>query len=131
MRADIHDGQEHKRSIHGPDTEAQDQSSPSVTFGLQHTAGPYRRSGRTEARIGLRMMPTFPRSSLSFRTAGFPQYGWKAGLSDGALPYGPQLQPAPGIRWSSSSLHPSFVHFVAHIDGTALSRACGLDCAPP
>ena len=37
----IHDGQEHKRSIHGPDTEAQDQSSPSVTFGLQHTAGPY------------------------------------------------------------------------------------------
>jgi hypothetical protein len=25
------------------------------------------RSGRTEARIGLRMMPTFPRSSLSFR----------------------------------------------------------------
>jgi hypothetical protein len=42
MRADIHDGQEHKRSIHGPDTEAQDQSSPSITFGLQHTAGPYR-----------------------------------------------------------------------------------------
>jgi hypothetical protein len=41
MRADIHDGQEHKRSIHGPDTEAQDQSSPSVTFGLQHTAGAY------------------------------------------------------------------------------------------
>src|SRR6266566_5298207 len=43
------------------------------------------RSGRIEARIGLRMMPTFPRSPLSFRTAGFPQYGWKAGLSDGAF----------------------------------------------
>jgi predicted small integral membrane protein len=28
------------------------------------------RSGRIEARTGLRMMPTFPRSSLSFRTAG-------------------------------------------------------------
>ena len=41
MRADIHDGQEHKRSIHGPDTEAHDQLSPSITFGLQHTAGPY------------------------------------------------------------------------------------------
>jgi hypothetical protein len=41
MRADIHDGQEHERSIHGPDTEAQDQSPPSFTFGLQHTAGPY------------------------------------------------------------------------------------------
>ena len=76
-------------------------------------------SGRIETRIGLRMMPTFPRSSLSFRTAGFPQYGWKAGLSDGAFLYVAQLKPAPGIRWSSSSLRPSFVHFVAHIDGTA------------
>src|SRR6476660_8687938 len=42
-------------------------------------------SGRIEARIGLRMMPTFPRPSLSFRTAGFPRYGWKVGLSDGAF----------------------------------------------
>ena len=41
MRADIHDGQEHERSIHGPDTEAQDQSPPSLTSDLQHTAGPY------------------------------------------------------------------------------------------
>jgi hypothetical protein len=44
------------------------------------------RSGRIEARTGLRMMPTFPRSPLSFRTAGFPRYGWKAGFSDGAFP---------------------------------------------
>ena len=36
-----HDGQEHERSIHGPDTEAQDQSPPSLTSDLQHTAGPY------------------------------------------------------------------------------------------
>ncbi len=43
MRADIHDGQEHGRSIHGPDTEAQDQLSPSLTSSLQHTAGPYSR----------------------------------------------------------------------------------------
>jgi len=43
-------------------------------------------SGRTEARTGLRMMPTSPRSPLSFRTAGFPRYGWKAGLSDRAFP---------------------------------------------
>jgi hypothetical protein len=28
MCADIHDGQEQKRSIQGPDTEAQDQASP-------------------------------------------------------------------------------------------------------
>ena len=37
-------------------------------------------SGRVEARTGLRMMPTFPRPSPSFRTAGFPRYGWKAGI---------------------------------------------------
>jgi len=43
-------------------------------------------SGRIEARTGLRMMPTSPRSPLSFRTAGFPQYGWKDGISDGAFP---------------------------------------------
>ena len=35
------------------------------------------------ARIGLRMRPPFPWSPLSFRTVGFPQYGWKAGISDG------------------------------------------------
>ena len=53
---------------------------------------------RMEARTGLRMMPTFPRSPLSFRTAGFPQYGWKAGLSGGAFPSADQLKPAPGMR---------------------------------
>jgi hypothetical protein len=44
------------------------------------------RSGRTMARTGLRMMPTFPSSPLKFRTAGFPQYGFKAGVSAGAFP---------------------------------------------
>jgi hypothetical protein len=39
------------------------------------------------ARSGLRMMPTFPLPSLKFRTAGFPQYGFKAGLSDRAFPF--------------------------------------------
>jgi hypothetical protein len=41
VRADIHDGQEHKRSMQGPDTDAQDQPPPFFTFGLQRTAGPY------------------------------------------------------------------------------------------
>src|ERR1700751_678585 len=49
-------------------------------------AGSFPQSGRIEARTGLRMMPTSPRSPLSFRTAGSPQYGWKDGVSDGALP---------------------------------------------
>jgi hypothetical protein len=50
------------------------------------------------------MMPTFPRSSLSFRTAGFPQYGWKAGFPSGAFLDRQQLKPAPGIRCPLSSL---------------------------
>jgi hypothetical protein len=41
------------------------------------------------------MMPSFPRPSLSFRTAGFPRYGWKAGIS-GAFPRINQLKPAYG-----------------------------------
>src|SRR5262250_1272585 len=34
MRADIHAGQEHKRSVQGPDTEAQDLSPPNHHFPL-------------------------------------------------------------------------------------------------
>jgi len=58
------------------------------------------------------MMPTFPRSPLSFRTAGFPQYGWKAGFPSGAFLDHQQLKPAPGMRRPTSSLHPPFVRFV-------------------
>src|SRR3954451_21595430 len=67
-------------------------------------------SGRIEARTGLRMMPTFPRSPLSFRTAGFPQYGWKAGLSGGAFPDRQRLKPAPGMRLLTAGLPSPFVH---------------------
>jgi hypothetical protein len=42
-RPHIHDGQERKRSVHGPDTEAQDLSPPIIIFGLQRAAGPYSR----------------------------------------------------------------------------------------
>jgi hypothetical protein len=34
------------------------------------------------------MMPTFPSPSLKFRTAGLPRYGFKAGISDRAFPFG-------------------------------------------
>src|SRR3954447_17200821 len=71
---------------------------------------PAPQSGRIEARTGLRMMPTFPRSPLSFRTAGFPQYGWKAGLSGGAFPDRQRLKPAPGIRLLTAGLPSPFVH---------------------
>jgi hypothetical protein len=43
-------------------------------------------SGKAMARTGLRMMPTFPLPPLKFRTAGFPRYGFKAGISDAAFP---------------------------------------------
>jgi hypothetical protein len=59
-----------------------------VTVGTAVTSRPPQ-SGRIEARTGLRMMPTFPRSPLSFRTAGFPRYGWKAGLSGETFPNRP------------------------------------------
>jgi hypothetical protein len=49
-------------------------------------------SGRAKARSGLRMMPTFPLPSLKFRTAGFPQYGFKAGRSDKAFPFDASLR---------------------------------------
>jgi hypothetical protein len=55
------------------------------------------------ARTGLRMMPTFPPPPLKFRTVGFPQYGFKASLSDPACPARPEVKPAPGmpsgLRW--------------------------------
>src|SRR6516225_8957640 len=52
------------------------------------------------------MMPSFPRLSLSFRTAGFPRYGWKAGISGGAFPRINQLKRAPGVHWLMFGFHP-------------------------
>ena len=55
------------------------------------------------ARTGLRMMPTFPSSPLKFRTASFPQYGFKAGFqagpssSDANLAH-PSSLPPPFVR---------------------------------
>ena len=66
------------------------------------------------ARTGLRMMPTFPSSPLRFRTAGFPQYGSKAGLSDGTCPCGASI--------ASLGLRPSFVSPVASILPRSVSR---------
>jgi len=92
---------------------------------LADAARPRRRGGRViqpmsvnGSRVGsrrgpARMMPTFPRSSLSFRTAGFPQYGWRAGFPSGAFPDHQRLKPAPGIRCPMFGLHPRFVHLVA------------------
>src|ERR1700721_2498001 len=66
------------------------------------------------------MVPTFPRSPLLFRTAGFPRYGWKAGLSDGAFPSVASLKSAPDIHVATAGSHQSFVHFVV----TSVARPC-------
>ena len=52
-------------------------------------------SGRTMARTGLRMMPTFPSPPLKSRTVGFPQYGFKASMSDGTFLIGTRLSLLP------------------------------------
>jgi hypothetical protein len=64
------------------------------------------------------MMLTFARSPLSFRTAGFPRYGWKAGFSSGAFLDRQQLKPAPGIRAHPPSCTPR-----SQSDDPALCRA--------
>ena len=69
------------------------------------------RSGRTEARSGLRMMPTSPRSPLSFRTAGFCTAG-RLAFQTGPSQDIAHLKLAPGMRWSVSGLRPSFVRLV-------------------
>jgi hypothetical protein len=61
------------------------------------------RSGRTMARSGLRMMPTFPSPSLKFRTAGFPRYGFKAGISGAAFP----------VHWFALALRARYVRHVS------------------
>src|SRR5271169_110132 len=88
-------------------------------------------SGRTVARSGLRMMPTFPLSPLSFRTAGFPQYGWKVGLSGSAFPHVAQVKPAPGMPCASRRFASTLRALRGLIWCPALCRDDGLGGAPP
>src|SRR5271169_4369915 len=88
-------------------------------------------SGRTVARSGLRMMPTFPLSPLSFRTAGFPQYGWKVGLSGSAFPHVAQVKPAPGIPCSTRRFASAFRALRCPTLRPALCRNSGLSGALP
>jgi len=60
--------------------------SASIAAQALSSSSSCRLSGKAMARTGLRMMPTFPSPPLKFRTAGFPQYGFKAGISDEAFP---------------------------------------------
>ena len=75
------------------------------------------------ARTGLRMMPTFPSSSLKFRTVGFPQYGFKASMSDRACRDGELVKPMPGIRSRWSRLRRPFVRVANRVMPATESRA--------
>jgi len=57
------------------------QRSPQLVIHSADNWVSFRLMCRAEQWRGLRMMPTFPLPSLKFRTAGFPQYGFKAGVS--------------------------------------------------
>ena len=80
------------------------------------------------ARTGLRMMPTFPSPPLKFRTSGFPQYGFKASLSDRACPADIPVKPAPGMPAPSTSLPRPF----ARVGHRKMPWLCvQVDRAPP
>jgi hypothetical protein len=66
------------------------------------------------------MMPTFPRPSLSFRTAGSPRYGWKAGIWSSTFPCTNRLKPAPGIHRLMFGL---CLHF-ARVEATSVIPHC-------
>ena len=78
-----------------------------MEFSLQ-AAVSLSRSSRAMARTGLRMMPTSPSPPLKFRTAGFPQYGFKASMSDRAFLENSMVKPAPGVPTQLPSLPLSF-----------------------
>ena len=69
------------------------------------------------------MMPTFPRSSLSFRTAGFPSTAGRLAYQ-GDLPESVnQLKPAPGMRWSAIGLSSPLRAPRGHYGSPALCQA--------
>ena len=65
---------------------------------------PFGRCGK----MAIRPFTPFPPPPLKFRKVGFPDYGLKVGMSDGAFPSSLSLKPAPGIHDCFVGLHPSF-----------------------
>ena len=85
------------------------------------------------ALIGLRMMPTFPSSPLRFRTAGFPRYGSKAGLSVGAFPGGADRSaPRHGLHpaFASPAVRIVFARSRSAVPARRRRRASGLSALP-
>jgi hypothetical protein len=79
-------------------------------------------SGRTMTRTRLRMEPTFPSSPLRFRTAGFPRYGFKAGLSKPPFrERRPRVAPSPFASFFRARRLPRFV--VRSVSETPCAKA--------
>jgi hypothetical protein len=57
---------------------------------------------------------------LAQRTAGFPRYGWKAGIWSSTFPRTTRLKPAPGIHRLMFGL---CLHF-AHVEATSVIPHC-------
>ena len=69
------------------------------------------------------MMPAFPSPPLKFRTAGFPQYGFKASLSDRTFPHPDAVKCAPHMPTPRPGLcRPSLA--------SATARRCGSESTP-
>ena len=56
------------------------------------------------------MMPTSPSPPLKFRTVGFPQYGFKASVSDGVFRRSGLVKRVPRIPRSTDTFTSPFVH---------------------
>src|SRR5262249_7329150 len=83
-------------------------------------------ASRIVARTGLRMMPTFPRPSLSFRTAGFPHDGWRMCMYNGTFLSGLCLKSLP----ASAKVCFQFVAILRIDKPTAKTPALSLGTEP-
>src|SRR5258705_12753373 len=71
---------------------------------------PAPRSGRIEARTGLRMMPTFPRSPYHSVRRVFPHTAGRLGFSVAASPMVRALKSAPHIHARPARFHSTLLH---------------------
>ena len=85
----------------------------------------------TFASVGLSPTEHTCLSWSRFRTAGFPQYGWKVGLSGSAFPHIAQVKPAPGIPCSTRRFASALRALRCPTLRPALCRDDGLGDAPP
>jgi hypothetical protein len=65
------------------------------------------------------------------RTAGFPQYGWKVGLSGNAFPRVARVKPAPGMPLAAHKLASTLRALCGHTFCPALCQDREPSCALP